>query len=113
MKKLLFIIPPYFNADDYLNKSRAAVLPAFTMPYGILSMESYLSARCRSTIDMQLLDLNITLQKLVDQRFEGEYAAVFAEEIRTRLRGVQPAICRRFRLVQFLKSLHPGYRQGL
>ena len=50
MKKLLFIIPPYFNADDYLNKSRAAVLPAFTMPYGILSMESYLSARCRSTI---------------------------------------------------------------
>ena len=90
MKKLLFIIPPYFNADDYLNKSRAAVLPAFTMPYGILSMESYLSARCRSTIDMQLLDLNITLQKLVDQRFEGEYAAVFAEEIRTRLREFSP-----------------------
>ena len=92
MKKLLFIIPPYFNADDYLNKSRAAVLPAFTMPYGILSMESYLSARCRSTIDMQLLDLNITLQKLVDQRFEGEYAAVFAEEIRTRLREFSPQL---------------------
>jgi hypothetical protein len=43
MKKVLFIIPPYFNADDYLNKNRAAVLPSFTMPYGILSMETYFS----------------------------------------------------------------------
>jgi hypothetical protein len=81
MKKLLFIIPPYFNADDYLNKSRAAILPSFTMPYGILSMESYLSAHCRSAIDLQLLDLNITLQRLVEQRFEGDYSAVFAREI--------------------------------
>ena len=78
MKKLLFIIPPYFNADDYLNKSRAAILPSFTMPYGILSMESYLSGHCRSAIDLQLLDLNITLQRLVEQRFEGDYSAVFA-----------------------------------
>ena len=31
MKKLLFIIPPYFNADDYLNKSRAASLTSFTI----------------------------------------------------------------------------------
>ena len=90
MKKLLFIIPPYFNADDYLNKTRAAVLPAFTMPYGILSMESYLSARCRSTIGVQLLDLNITLQNLVNQRFEGDYAVVFAEEIEARLRDFNP-----------------------
>jgi hypothetical protein len=90
MKKLLFIIPPYFNADDYLNKSRAAILPSFTMPYGILSMESYLSAHCRSAIDLQLLDLNITLQRLVEQRFEGDYSAVFAREIEARLRDFRP-----------------------
>jgi anaerobic magnesium-protoporphyrin IX monomethyl ester cyclase len=90
MKKLLFIIPPYFNADDYLNKSRAAILPSFTMPYGILSMESYLSAHCRSEIDLQLLDLNITLQRLVEQRFEGDYTAVFAREIEARLRNFRP-----------------------
>ena len=90
MKKLLFIIPPYFNADDYLNKSRAAILPSFTMPYGILSMESYLSAHCRSAIDLQLLDLNITLQRLVEQRFEGDYSAVFAREIEGRLRDFRP-----------------------
>src|SRR6185295_8128563 len=90
MKKLLFIIPPYFNADDYLNKSRAAVLPSFTIPYGILSMESYLSAHCRATIDLQLLDLNITLQRLVEKRFEGDYSAIFAAEIETRLREFRP-----------------------
>jgi hypothetical protein len=37
MKKLPFIIPPYFNADDYLDNGRTAVLPQFTIPYGILS----------------------------------------------------------------------------
>lgn len=90
MKKVLFIIPPYFNADDYLNKSRAAVLPSFTIPYGILSMESYLHARCESAIDMQLLDLNIMLQKLVEDKFEGDYTAVFGEEIERRLRAFNP-----------------------
>jgi hypothetical protein len=37
MKKLLFIIPPYLNADDYLNDVRAPVPPQFAIPYGILS----------------------------------------------------------------------------
>ena len=90
MKKVLFIIPPYFNADDYLNKSRAAVLPAFTIPYGILSMESYLNARCKSPVEMQLLDLNVALQKLVEDKFEGDYTAVFGDEIRRRLRAFHP-----------------------
>lgn len=90
LKKVLFIIPPYFNADDYLNKSRAAVLPSFTIPYGILSMESYLKVRCKSGIDMQLLDLNVTLQKLVEDKFEGDYTAVFGEEIERRLCAFNP-----------------------
>ena len=90
MKKVLFIIPPYFNADDYLNKNRAAVLPAFTIPYGILSMKSYLNAACRSPIEIQLLDLNFTLQKLVDDNFSGSYTEVFNQEIETRLRSFHP-----------------------
>jgi anaerobic magnesium-protoporphyrin IX monomethyl ester cyclase len=90
MKKVLFIIPPYFNADDYLNKSRAAVLPAFTIPYGILSLESYLSANCKSPIDAQLLDLNITLQRLVENNFAGDYIGVFSQEIEKRLREFNP-----------------------
>src|SRR6186997_1041044 len=90
MKKVLFIIPPYFNADDYLNKSRAAVLPAFTVPYGILSLQSYLNATCRSAVELQMLDLNITLQALVEERFAGDYMDVFRREIESRLREFNP-----------------------
>ncbi|MGB7257066.1 MAG: radical SAM protein [Pseudolabrys sp.] len=92
MKKVLFIIPPYFDADDYLNKSRAAVLPAFTIPYGILSMESYLTAACKSPVEIALLDLNITLKKLVDEKFSGNYVATFNREIEARLRELNPQI---------------------
>jgi hypothetical protein len=35
VKKVLFIIPLYCDADDHLNKSRAAVAPAFTIPGAI------------------------------------------------------------------------------
>ncbi len=90
MKKVLFIIPPYFNADDYLNKSRAAVLPAFTVPYGILSLQSYLNANCKSPVDLQLLDLNVTLQRLVDECFAGDYMEFFRREIIERLREFSP-----------------------
>jgi radical SAM superfamily enzyme YgiQ (UPF0313 family) len=90
MKKVLFIIPPYFNADDYLNKSRAAVLPTFTIPYGILSLETYLGANCKAPVEMQMLDLNITLQTLVAESFAGDYMAVFRGEIEKRLREFRP-----------------------
>jgi anaerobic magnesium-protoporphyrin IX monomethyl ester cyclase len=90
VKRLLFIIPPYFNADDYLNKSRAAVLPAFTIPYGILSLQSYLGATCRSPIELEMLDLNITLQELVDNKIAGDYMGVFRREIEKRLREFNP-----------------------
>jgi len=90
MKKVLFIIPPYFNADDYLNKDRAAVLPAFTLPYGILSMESYLKAACKSALELQLLDLNVTLQRLIKENFSGDYMAVFSDEIVSRLHDFNP-----------------------
>lgn len=90
MKKILFIIPPYFNADDYLNKVRAAVLPAFTIPYGILSLESYLAANCKSPIAFEMLDLNITLQKLIETRFSGDYLKVFSQEIEARMREFTP-----------------------
>ena len=42
MKKVLFIVPPYFNIADYLGNSITVALPAFTIPYGILSMDAFL-----------------------------------------------------------------------
>lgn len=109
MKKVLFIIPPYFNADDYLNKARAAVLPAFTVPYGILSMESYLNAACKAPVELELLDLNITLQNLVGENFSGDYMAVFSREIETRLREFNP----QFAGISALFNSSNRYIQGI
>lgn len=92
MTKLLFIIPPYFNAADYLDKTRAAVLPAFTIPYGILSMEAYLKKACRSPVEIRLIDFNITLKRLVEQRTVDSHEKVFAEELRSVLDDFRPDI---------------------
>lgn len=92
MKKLLFVIPPYFNAADYLDKTRAAVLPAFTIPYGILSMEAYLTRHCERLGGLQLLDLNLTLKRLVEERSVDSYEAVFRAEVTAVLKEFKPDI---------------------
>jgi len=81
MTNILFIIPPYFNADDYLNKEKAAVLPAFTIPYGILSLEAYLTKNAMKSICIDICDLNITLNKLVSEKYDGNYLDVFKNEV--------------------------------
>ncbi|MCC7253998.1 radical SAM protein [Hyphomicrobium sp.] len=92
MTKLLFVVPPYFNAADYLDKSRAAVLPAFTIPYGILSMEAYLKKACRSAVEIRLVDLNITLKRLVEERQADAHNRIFAEELSAVLAEFRPDI---------------------
>jgi len=92
VKKLLFIIPPYFNANDYLDKHRAAVLPAFTIPYGILSMEAYLVEHCVQLGDMRLVDLNVTLKRLVETQTVDSHEAVFNAELQAVLEDFQPDI---------------------
>lgn len=92
MKKLLFIIPPYFNANDYLDQHRAAVLPAFTIPYGILSMQAYLVQHCEQLGEMRLVDLNVTLKRLVETRTVASHEAVFKAELQAVLEDFQPDI---------------------
>ena len=65
MVKIIFVIPPYFNADDYITNDKAAVLPAFTVPYGILSLEAYLNKKSTNPVRVEVCDLNITLHKLI------------------------------------------------
>ena len=92
MRKLLFVIPPYFNAADYLDKTRAAVLPAFTVPYGILSMEAYLTKHCERLGELRLVDLNVTLKRLVEERSVDSYEEVFRAELRAVLDEFRPDI---------------------
>ena len=90
MVNVLFIIPPYFNAEDYLNNDRKAVLPAFTIPYGILCLDAYLKKHCEKNINIEILDLNILLHELVECQFKGEYTVKFEESILNMLKTCSP-----------------------
>jgi radical SAM superfamily enzyme YgiQ (UPF0313 family) len=92
MRKVLFVIPPYFNAADYLDKSRASVLPAFTIPYGILSMEAYLTRYCSNLAEIRLIDLNLTLKRLVEERSVENYENIFNAELTAVLADFRPDI---------------------
>lgn len=109
MKKLLFIIPPYFNANDYLDKHRAAVLPAFTIPYGILSMQAYLTEHCEQLGEMRLVDLNVTLKRLVETQTVESHQEVFNAELRAVLEEFDPDIVG----ISALFNSSSGYIQSL
>lgn len=55
MQRILFIIPLY----DYMGESTTIAMPAFSMPYGMLSIDVYIKANVKDEIETDLLDLNI------------------------------------------------------
>ncbi len=57
-KNILFIIPPYFNFQS-LNSDKLDSIPVFTVPYGILSIVSYLRKYSLVELDIDLIDLNL------------------------------------------------------
>lgn len=67
MNKMLFVIPPYFNIDDFIGNSKTNILPAFTMPYGILSLDAYMKAQCASPVQTTILDLNVPLKAMLEE----------------------------------------------
>lgn len=70
-KKFLFVIPPYFNLDDFKDNI-GNFLPAFTIPYGVLSLISYLESKFKNKIFFEILDLNITLKKCIEENLDYE-----------------------------------------
>lgn len=63
MKKILFIIPPYFNFKNIGNDSLDSI-PVFTTPYGILSLIAYVKKHATNEVDFAILDLNLEAYKL-------------------------------------------------
>lgn len=55
--KILYIIPPYFSREDTQK-------PVFTIPYGILSIDSYIKKNSVKHIESKLLDLNLNHNEL-------------------------------------------------
>ncbi|MBU0778071.1 MAG: radical SAM protein [Parcubacteria group bacterium] len=68
-KRILFVIPPYFSINDYTGSSIMTALPAFTIPYGILSIDAFIKGNVRNIkVETCLLDLNIEALKIIKQR---------------------------------------------
>jgi anaerobic magnesium-protoporphyrin IX monomethyl ester cyclase len=64
--KILFIIPPFFNIQDYASKSHTSQRPVFTIPYGILSLAAYVKAHSKRDIQLEIIDLNLEAFKLLN-----------------------------------------------
>jgi radical SAM superfamily enzyme YgiQ (UPF0313 family) len=62
-KKVLFIIPPYFDVKDLIKSQITSALPTFTIPYGILSMISYIEQHATRQVSFSVLDLNLEVYK--------------------------------------------------
>ncbi len=91
-ERILFVIPPYFNIDDYGPGNRASVLPPFTIPYGILSLHAYLKARCAKPVEVDILDLNLPLRQAVDRGETADILARFDHLIAERVNVFQPTV---------------------
>jgi len=90
--RILFIIPPYFNIDDYGPDNHASVLPPFTIPYGILSLHAYLKARCSKPVEVDFLDLNLPLRQAVERGETEHILARFDCLIAERIDSFQPTV---------------------
>jgi len=91
-ERILFLIPPYFNIDDYGSDARSSVLPPFTMPYGILSLSAFLAQRCAHKPEVRVLDLNVHLKEIAAQRSSAQCELFLKELLLRQTREFQPTI---------------------
>lgn len=64
IKKILFIIPPYFDIKSYVSKQLKARVPIFSLPSGVLSIATYVRAFSKHDVQVEILDLNRETYKL-------------------------------------------------
>jgi anaerobic magnesium-protoporphyrin IX monomethyl ester cyclase len=83
IKKILFIIPPYFHIRDFVAKSHTSQRPVFTIPYGILSLAAYIKANSKYDIQLEIIDLNLEAFKLIniDDDIEGKMANLIKDKM--------------------------------
>lgn len=92
MPRLLFIIPPYFNVQELLKRATTStLLPAFTVPYGILSIHAYVRKHVDKHIDFELLDLNISAHQILMMGTECP-DSYFQEVVKKKVEEFKPHI---------------------
>lgn len=90
--RILFVIPPYFDFSDYVQGSKTAVLPAFTLPYGILSMNAYLRGACETDVAIDVLDLNIDLRDFIGAGAHGDWNTLMSARVQETCARLQPSL---------------------
>jgi len=66
-KKILFVIPPYFEIKNYVSKQLKTKEPIFSLPSGVLSMAAYIKAYSKYDVQIEVLDLNRQAFKLCNK----------------------------------------------
>lgn len=91
--KILFIIPPYFNMEEYMSKSPVAQKPIFTIPYGILSLAAYVKSRVDRKNKFHIIDLNLEAARCLNTHADKDHAVgALGQIIRERMLGFDPDI---------------------
>lgn len=91
-ERILFLIPPYFNLDDFGCDSHTTSIPPFTIPYGVLSLVSFLKATCNRKIESQVLDLNVHLKTIALQKNVKVCERIFKDLLACQLKEFRPTL---------------------
>lgn len=62
---VLFVIPPYYDYNSYVDKNITTQLPIFTIPYGVLSIAAYAKKHSHQDIVFDVVDLNLQTYTLI------------------------------------------------
>lgn len=90
LKRLLFVIPPYFQIEDFTSQDRTNVYPQFTIPYGVLSLDSYVKQEFVGELSTKLVDFNVILAELVKDGSPNKWDQIFRNEIETAVSDFMP-----------------------
>lgn len=63
-KKILFIIPPFFDVRAYIAGGHKSQQPVFTIPYGVLSLAAYVKTNTPDDMQIEIIDLNLEAYRL-------------------------------------------------
>lgn len=97
MKKIMIIIPPYFNIEEYLNSKDLNIKkPVFTIPYGVLSILAYIK-KYVNDMEAEILDLNVVIYDLCHS--DIDYSEKINEIIEKKNRKIQSRHCWNFSIV--------------
>lgn len=88
MQRILFIIPLY----DYMGESTTIAMPAFSMPYGMLSIDVYIKANVKDEIETDLLDLNIEAFRFITGECEYNDDSYLTDLVKDKAHNYQPDI---------------------